>query len=109
MRPFLLLLAATAMFASAADNALTPEEQRAGWKLLFDGETMKGWQDPAKKNVPGDAWEVRDGSLKTRLKPHIEEDLVSAKSYGDFELKFDWRVSPKANTGVKYRMQKEVF
>ena len=32
-----------------------------------------------------------------------------AKSYGDFELKFDWRVSEGGNTGLKYRIQKEVF
>jgi len=59
----------------AADNTLTPAEKKAGWRLLFDGQTMKGWRDPAKMNQPGDAWMVENGCLKTRLKPRISEDL----------------------------------
>lgn len=102
----LLILSSCAL---AADNTLTPEEKKDGWSLLFDGKTMKGWLDPAKKNQPGTAWKVEDGCLATAPKPRIEEDLITEKSYGDFELKFDWRVSPGGNTGVKYRLQKSVF
>jgi hypothetical protein len=102
----LICLAASAV---AAQNTLTPEEVKQGWKLLFDGNTMNGWQDPARKNRPGDAWVVENGTLKTRLKPRIEEDLISEDSFGDFELKFSWRVSPGGNTGVKYRIQDTVF
>lgn len=104
--PAFLILSSLAL---AADNTLTPAEQKQGWSLLFDGTTMKGWLDPAKKNQPGSAWKVEDGCLATTRKPRIEEDLITEKSYGDFELKFDWRVSPGGNTGFKYRIQKAVF
>ena len=70
---------------------------------------MKGWQDPAKKKVPGTAWKVENGALTTTSKPQIEEDLITEQSYGDFELKFDWRVAPGGNTGLKYRIQDAVF
>ena len=93
----------------AAENTLTPEEKKAGYKLLFDGKTMKNWRDPAKQIVPGDAWKIEDGTLTTVSKPHIEEDLLTEKSYGDFELKFDWKISPGGNTGLKYRIQREIF
>jgi len=105
----LLALAVPLGLAFSAENALRPEERQAGWKLLFDGKTMKGWRDPAKKDPPGDSWAVEDGCLRTRLDPRIVEDLVSEESYADFELKFDWRVSPRGNTGVKYRLQRIVF
>ncbi len=95
--------------SAAAQNTLTPEEAAQGWRLLFDGTTMRGWLDPAKKDQPGDAWVIEDGCLKTRLKPRITEDLISRESFGSFELKFDWRVSPGANTGVKYRIQDVIF
>jgi hypothetical protein len=108
MRLVVLLLAA-GLLSNAADNALTPDEKQSGWQLLFDGRSMKGWQDPMKKAQPGDAWEVVSGTLKTRLKPRISEDLITEESYGDFELKFDWKLSPRGNTGVKYRLQKEIF
>ncbi len=105
----MLLLAAAAISACGAENVLTPAEQTAGWRLLFDGRTMKNWRDPAKLNQPGDSWLIENGCLKTRVKPRISEDLFTAESFGDFDLKFDWRVSPGGNTGVKYRIQKTVF
>lgn len=105
----ILLIALAALPLAAADNTLTSAEKAQGWKLLFDGKTMKGWQDPAKKKVPGDAWTVEDGTLHTVLKPRIAEDLLTAKSYGDFELLFDWKLSPRGNTGLKYRIQRTVF
>ncbi len=105
----LLLLAAAAIAASGAENVLTPAEQSAGWRLLFDGSTMTNWRDPAKLTPPGDSWVIENGCLKTRVKPRISEDLFTSESFGDFELKFDWRVSPRGNTGVKYRIQKTIF
>ncbi len=103
----LFILAAAAVWP--ADNALTPEERAAGWVLLFDGKTMRGWRDPARENPPGDSWAIEDGCLRTRPKPRISEDLISEASYGDFELAFDWRISTGGNSGVKYRIQKLVF
>lgn len=108
MRRLALFLLA-ALLLPAAENTLSPAEKKAGWKLLFDGKTMKNWRDPARKNQPGDAWLVEDGCLRTRVKPRISEDLITEESFGDFELQFDWKVSPRGNTGVKYRIQKEVF
>jgi hypothetical protein len=104
-----ILLAALCLTASAADNMLTPAEKQAGFRLLFDGHTFAGWRDPASEKPPGEAWVIEDGCLKTTPKPHITEDLISKESYGDFELKFDWRISARGNTGVKYRIQRTVF
>lgn len=108
MRPAIRLLAACVALSAAA-NELTPEEKAAGFRLLFDGRTMNGWRDPAKLNVPGDAWIVEDGALRTVLKPRIHEDLFTAEEFGDFELLFDWRLSVRGNTGLKYRIQSTVF
>ncbi len=104
-----LLVLALALPCFGADNVLTSAEKRAGWQLLFDGHTFNHWRDPAKETPAGDSWAIENGTLTTRLNPRIEEDLISAKSYGDFELQFDWRVSEGANTGLKYRLQKTVF
>lgn len=106
---FLALLLLTAASLPAADNVLTPGEKAAGFRLLFDGRTMNGWLDPAKLNAPGDAWMVEDGTLRTVLKPRISEDLLTEEEFGDFELLFDWRLAERANTGLKYRIQRTVF
>src|SRR5205085_2011879 len=61
--------------------------------------------DPSKKDPAGDAWAIEDDCLVAQTKPHIQEDLVSKETFGDFELMFDWKVSPGGNSGVKYRIQ----
>lgn len=104
-----ILIAAACLSALAADNTLTPAEKQAGFQLLFDGHTFNGWRDPAGETPPGDSWVIDDGCLKTTPKPRITEDLITKESYGDFELTFEWRISPRGNTGVKYRIQRTVF
>ena len=104
---FLLLCHAAAM--SAADNQLTAEEKKSGWRLLFDGRSLKGWIDPAKQDVPGNAWAIEGGALKTVRNPKVREDLLTAATFADFELAFDWKVAEGGNTGVKYRIQDTIF
>jgi hypothetical protein len=98
-------ISACAAQDSGAFNKLTKAEKAAGWQLLFDGKSMQGWLDPAKKASPGDAWSIEDGCLKAKAKPRITEDLVSNKKYRDFELQWDWKIAPVGNSGVKYRIQ----
>ena len=95
---YLLLMAAP---LTAADNTLTPEEKRAGWKLLFDGRTLAGWDLSAQS----DAYTVADSALRSTPRPKFREDIATKESFGDFELSFDWKVAPGSNSGVKYRTQ----
>lgn len=81
----------------------------ANWVSLFDGKTMKGWDDPRRKTPPGDAWTVEDGSLRTHAKSKITEDLFTLKTFTDFELEWEWKMSPGGNSGLKYRIQDHLF
>ena len=49
------------------------------------------------------------GPLKATSKPRIREDLFTTRTFRDFELVFDWRISPAGNSGVKYRIQDHFF
>jgi 3-keto-disaccharide hydrolase len=93
--------------ASVSDkhNILTPTEKAQGWILLFDGHSFDHWRNPEHLNPPGDAWTIEDGCLKATAHPHITEDLISAGTYHDFEMQWDWRISPAGNSGVKYEIQ----
>src|SRR5262245_12333657 len=80
-------------------NTLTPEEKAAGWRLLFDGSSTKGWRGYRQKGVPA-GWQARQGAL-ARVKN--AGDLITEGQFGDFELLFDWKVSHGGNSGVFYR------
>jgi hypothetical protein len=105
----LSLVAFAAALYGQQPNTLSRAEKAAGWILLFDGKTMQGWEDPSKKNPPGDAWSIEGGALKAKRRPQVRQDLFTTATFRDFELAFDWRISPKGNSGVKYRIQDRFF
>jgi len=65
--------------------------------------------DPNLKNPPAHAWTVVDGCIKTVLHADTREDLMSTAKFRDFEMTFEWKVAPGANSGVKYRIQDVVL
>ncbi|HWD42052.1 MAG TPA: DUF1080 domain-containing protein [Fimbriimonas sp.] len=79
-------------------NMLTLSEQRAGWKLLFDGKTTQGWHNFRKEGV-GSGWQVKDGTL-TSVDPGAAGDIVTNDKYDWFELELDFNVSKGGNSGV---------
>ena len=108
--PFILLTAVCAIPMLAADpNTLSAAEKQEGWILLFDGSTMNGWVNPAQLDPPGSAWSVEDGCLKAKAHAPITEDLFTARTFRDFELQFDWKIAPRGNSGLKYRIQDHFF
>ncbi|HEX2816650.1 MAG TPA: DUF1080 domain-containing protein [Phenylobacterium sp.] len=87
--------------AMPADNTLTPAEASAGFKLLFDGKTTAGWRG-FKTPAPDAGWKVKDGVLSPDAKH--SKDLVTKANYENFELTFDWKISPKGNSGVMFHV-----
>jgi hypothetical protein len=105
---FVWCVGAGCLLAAAQENTpntLSAQERSEGWQLLFDGKSMKHWVDPSHEQPAGDAWTIEDGCLKAVPHPRITEDLLSEGKYGDFELQWDWKISPGGNSGVKYRIQ----
>lgn len=107
--PFFLLALVGAGLCSAASNTLSADEKRGGWTLLFDGKSMAGWVDPREKTPAGTAWIIDDDALKATAHPQMTEDLFTKRTFRDFELRWDWRISAKGNSGLKYRVQKHFF
>src|SRR5258708_2631009 len=86
-------------------NQLTEEEKKAGWKLLFDGNSLDGWHNFKREGVrPG--WQVKDGNL-TCVDPHQAGDIVTTEKYAWFELELDNNISKAGNSGVMYHVTDE--
>ena len=90
-------------------GASLPCPGQSGWVAIFDGKTMAGWDDPRQKVPPGDGWTIDDGCLKANAGAYITEDLFTKDVFRDFELAWEWKVAPGANSGVKYRIQDRTF
>ena len=89
-----------------AMNRLSEAERRDGWVLLFDGETLEGWRGYKRPDASATRWRVDGGQLT--VDPAAGQDtrgaldLITRATFEQFELAFDWRVAPGANSGVKY-------
>jgi hypothetical protein len=81
-------------------NRLSTAERRAGWTLLWDGKSHGGWRGILGATFPQTGWSIHDGMLS--VEGNGGGDIVTQRSYRDFELSIDFRLSPGANSGVKY-------
>jgi hypothetical protein len=77
----------------------------SGWISLSGENAFGSWHTYGKKKA-GTAWNI-DSTL-IHLKP-VEKngyqsagggDLVSNDTFGNFDLKLEWRIAPKANSGI---------
>jgi hypothetical protein len=72
--------------------------QDEGWERLTGAEV---WAD-GKGAAPGAGWEFAEGVIHRAGKAG---DIFTKKKYQDFEMEFEWKAAPGANSGVKYRMK----
>ncbi len=88
-----------------APNTLTAQEQKDGWKLLFDGRDLQGWHSYQETGT-GKDWSVVDGRIqlnKSNLDPHQDyADLVTDGEYTNFDLKLEWMANPCIDSGVMF-------
>ncbi|MDH7569255.1 MAG: DUF1080 domain-containing protein [Armatimonadota bacterium] len=83
--------------AQEVHNTLTEEEKAQGWRLLFDGKSLDGWRPTGKAA----GWAVEDGTI-TCLNQGGGY-LCTTEEFADFELRFEFRIAPRANSGVRLR------
>ncbi len=66
---------------------------------LFNGVDLSGWTN-VKGDAPGDGWKVVDGAI---FREKGSGDLYAEGKFENFILEFDFKISEKGNSGVKYR------
>jgi hypothetical protein len=100
----LLLLAVLSPLAGQQVYPTRDAADSPGFVSIFNGKTLDGWDgDPT-------YWRVENGCLVGEVTP---ETLLKQNSFiiwrggttGDFELKVEYRVSDKGNSGINYRSE----
>lgn len=81
---------------------LSEAEQRAGWKVLFDGKSFDGWRGFRMDKVPKGWIITEQGEL--HFTGEGKGDIMTREQYDDFELQLEWRISPGGNSGIFFRV-----
>ena len=80
-------------------------------RALFDGKTTAGWRGFKKPAFPASGWVVQDGWLKHLPKKGEDSagagDIITIDTFDNFDLTFEWKISPGGNSGVKYLVTEE--
>jgi len=90
---------------AATPNTLTAKEKKAGWQLLFDGQTTKGWHG---YNTPGQVppdWVVENACLSSNtIGGGEEQDLITDAIYRNFAFTVEYKMTPGSNSGIIYHL-----
>ena len=78
-------------------HGITDEERAEGFVPLFNGRDLDGWTG----NLAG--YRVEDGAMVYDPKSGDRTNLYTAKEYSDFQLRFEFQLTPGANSGVGIR------
>jgi hypothetical protein len=71
------------------------------WTPLFDGKSLNGWHNYTTPGAPVTGWSVEDGLL---VRSGPGGDLTTDRQYANFELELEWKVGPRGNSGIIYRI-----
>lgn len=94
---------------SSAPNTLADAQRAAGWQLLFDGKSLSGWKRFNRDTI-GPMWSVKDDAIlcdATGLgegSGSTRGSLITTRTFGNFDLFLDYKVSPGGNSGILYHV-----
>ncbi len=96
-------VARAAQAPKVPQNVLGEADKAAGWKSLFDGQSLRGWHN-FKKTGAVAGWKVEDGAL---VCAGGGDDLVTDEDYADFELELEWKIHEGGNSGIFFHATEE--
>jgi hypothetical protein len=104
--------------ADAAATGASPAHESDEWKVLFDGSSFEGWRGIEDEAIPDGHWTIEDGTIRKIAstgvptapdgQPLVGGDIMTVETFSSFELSFEWKVAPGANSGVKYNVSREM-
>lgn len=80
---------------------LTEKERAEGFVALFNGRTLDGWIG----NKTG--YKVEEGAIAFDPSAKDRSNLYTEREYADFQFRFEFQLTPGANSGVGIRAPRE--
>lgn len=80
---------------------LSAEEEKEGFKVLFDGTNMHQWTGNTVD------YTIEDGCIAMNPSKHFGGNLYTKNEYANFVFRFEYQLTPGANNGVGLRTPME--
>jgi hypothetical protein len=106
--PLVLLLAVATGCAGRADATATAREK--GFTPLFNGKDTSGWiygTLKGKENKVAKGYQVNPETGVLYTTAHDGGNLYTEKEYGNFVLRFEFKLTPGGNNGLAIRAPRE--
>ncbi|MFV1969075.1 MAG: DUF1080 domain-containing protein [Pirellulaceae bacterium] len=95
-------------FGSARNVQADEKQEKADWESLFAGESgdLEKWMPDVRpaRRAPRGAWLVKEAELTMEKNAGY---LWTKEKYADFVLELEFKLPPKANSGVFFRTRPE--
>ncbi|GAB3936716.1 3-keto-disaccharide hydrolase [Larkinella terrae] len=104
---FLLAISLFVNSFSGFENRSKPVQ--SGWIWLFDGSNTSQWTSAKAAGFPKEGWSIENKTLianKGGDKSKRGGDLISTRKFSNFDLRFEFKLTPGANSGLKYFVKK---
>ena len=108
----IVLLSCHSTKTTTMSNTSQGDAKGDGWISLFDGKSTNGWHRYG-QTTAGKAWKVDNGTLhldaSSKKDWQTEEggDIVSADEYDNFDLKLEWKIASRGNSGIIFYIHED--
>lgn len=101
----LVLLLFQSFTSIVGTNISSTNKPKKEWVKLFDGKSLKGWHH-FNNQAEVKNWMIEDGALVClgAKGPSGSGDIITDQIFGNFELRWDWKVDKGSNSGVFYHI-----
>ena len=91
-----------ALFFASVSNTNAQTQPNNGYQPLFDGKTLNGWRMATRDTAPGISWSAENGKISFDPTKDHGSDIITTRSFKDFDLSVDFKISEGGNSGIKY-------
>ena len=79
-------------------SEVSQNEEAGEWEILFDGANIDKWTGVGSDKFPENGWVIEKDALVLGEGGNI----ITKEKYSDFDLRFEFNLTPAANSGIKY-------
>ena len=117
MKEKILISVLLSFFILAGCGNKHSKQQQQHWQSLFDGKTFRGWQGLGLDSIPHAQWIIENGTIRNIAKnrdnankshTQVRCDLMTVDTFLNFEFRFEWKISPQGNSGIKYNVSEKM-